>query len=464
MTSADGFPPEGYLMPVEEVSCFSCGHEGPFRPSHAFCVRCDAGPLITPNELLVDRRDPYLFLRLPETEKYREEPARELLYLLDEIPAEQHIHFVLDRLSLKNISIDDVLWIKNLLEDHVENGGQGTIISEDTRTRTLLDKESVTDVARVLSSLDSFEEQSPGYPVPSLDPDQMAETVTVDEENRTEEKTEEAVFPFQDQSSGRKHGEMHDDPDQSNASSPDYGQLLQNARELFNQGNLEEGKELYEQFFLKLDDPEKKAKVLLDRAIQLTKRRETRQAKVDLERCLELNLTSPRVYFNRGMVHFLERDFEEALEDFTTAIELKPDYFQAFHNRGKLYTSRGQFRKALKDAERMMELEPENPLAINAYGLCKVKTGEQEEGISYFQKAIEQDPDFEKAYYNLACVHSLSGNVEEALDWLEKAVDRGYRNKMVLSEDRDLDPVRDHPRFQELKHRLENLTEEDESP
>ena len=56
--------------------------------------------------------------------------------------------------------------------------------------------------------------------------------------------------------------------------------------------------------------------------------------------------------------------------------------------------------------------------------------------------------------YNVACIYALAGDSDTALDYLEKAVDRGGRNKRIYETDKDLESIKDHPRFRALLERI----------
>ena len=57
--------------------------------------------------------------------------------------------------------------------------------------------------------------------------------------------------------------------------------------------------------------------------------------------------------------------------------------------------------------------------------------------------------------YNVACVYANAHEIEDAVVCLEQAVDVGYAHKEWIQNDHDLDPLRQHPRFQALLERLE---------
>lgn len=57
--------------------------------------------------------------------------------------------------------------------------------------------------------------------------------------------------------------------------------------------------------------------------------------------------------------------------------------------------------------------------------------------------------------HNVACVYSNLGEQEKAIDCLEKSITSGLGQKEWIENDSDLDPLRNHPRFQALLKRLQ---------
>lgn len=58
------------------------------------------------------------------------------------------------------------------------------------------------------------------------------------------------------------------------------------------------------------------------------------------------------------------------------------------------------------------------------------------------------------ASYNRACHLALAGLADKALDMLEAAVEAGWRDPYWARHDRDLEPIREHPRFDEILSRI----------
>jgi len=60
------------------------------------------------------------------------------------------------------------------------------------------------------------------------------------------------------------------------------------------------------------------------------------------------------------------------------------------------------------------------------------------------------------SHYNVACFLSGSGAVEKAIDTLEHCVPRlTFRQLQWMAQDVDMNPLRDHPRYQALIRHLE---------
>ncbi len=75
--------------------------------------------------------------------------------------------------------------------------------------------------------------------------------------------------------------------------------------------------------------------------------------------------------------------------------------------------------------------------------------GEPERAREWASRALSTEPDDHNTVYNVACVYSLLGELDQAMDLLE----RSSMNKVTawkdwVKHDTDLDPLRDHPRFQ----------------
>ena len=77
--------------------------------------------------------------------------------------------------------------------------------------------------------------------------------------------------------------------------------------------------------------------------------------------------------------------------------------------------------------------------------------GERDRAKDWLARALAIDPDDNIARYNAACTYSLLGESDRAIDLLEPCLQQvGPDQKLWFKNDFDLDPIRNHPRYQKL--------------
>jgi tetratricopeptide (TPR) repeat protein len=113
-------------------------------------------------------------------------------------------------------------------------------------------------------------------------------------------------------------------------------------------------------------------------------------------------------------------DFE--LEFFGRILERHSDFVDVLRVHGNNLTLKGRFGEGLQVDKRLVHLRPHDPLA----------------------------------HYNLACSLALLKKPEQALNTLRRAIELGYRDFRYMREDRDLDSIRQDPRFRQLLREYES--------
>lgn len=157
---------------------------------------------------------------------------------------------------------------------------------------------------------------------------------------------------------------------------------------------------------------------------------------------------------------FQQGRLEEAARLFQEASEVREDYqaaffaAQALEALGRESEATEGYRRALRVAERHMELNPDDPRAatMRAVSLCRM--GDRGAGLTWAERALEIDPRDAGVQYNVACLYALEHQFEKAIDCLERAIEEGFGNREWIEHDPDLDPLRGHPRLEELLGRL----------
>jgi serine/threonine protein kinase/Flp pilus assembly protein TadD len=212
-------------------------------------------------------------------------------------------------------------------------------------------------------------------------------------------------------------------------------------------------------------------------------------------RAVELAPDSADAHASRGAVLVLKDEHEQAEIEFQTAIRLNPGLFEAHYSYARACFAEGRLDDAVRLYERAGVLRPEDyqsPLlvaqAYEALGrradadrarqrgvkIAKdhlklhpddiralymgangmVALGERDEGLAWARRALALDPEEPMLLYNIGCIYTLAGMNDEALECLERAVRKGLTQTGWFMNDSNLNPLRDHPRFQKLLSKL----------
>jgi tetratricopeptide (TPR) repeat protein len=132
-----------------------------------------------------------------------------------------------------------------------------------------------------------------------------------------------------------------------------------------------------------------------NRANQWQKENRLDQALEDYTFALTFDPSLAQAWNNRGVVHYLQGEYEAALRDYTKALELKPDYAEAWNNRGNARLDKGahveaiaDFDQALKLGQRHPRLQP-GPRLTSAIRLCLAKSRRRPRGARRFAGRAE---------------------------------------------------------------------------
>ncbi len=110
-------------------------------------------------------------------------------------------------------------------------------------------------------------------------------------------------------------------------------------------------------------------------------------------------------------------------------------------------------RVEMEFLEAVRARRPENRLVTESLGDLYTATGRYEEGLKIDLELARQYPDDAYVLYNLGCSYALVGQKEKAMEILSKAVDQGYSESRWMTQDSDLESLRDDPRFKQLVKR-----------
>lgn len=192
------------------------------------------------------------------------------------------------------------------------------------------------------------------------------------------------------------------------------------------------------------------------------------EAVVEFEQALALEPDLYEANFHYGRFLFMQGKFEEAIRFFLHAAELRPDDYlspihlmSAFQSVGRSDEREKWARIGFERAERALDKHPENSGPAHRGALALAHIGEGARAKEWAARALAIDPDDIVAQYNTACVHALLGECDVALDLLDRLLPHSSCYQLMwFKYDSDLDPIRDHPRFQSMLDAIQACTPE----
>ena len=99
-----------------------------------------------------------------------------------------------------------------------------------------------------------------------------------------------------------------------------------------------------------------------------------------------------------------------------------------------------------------MPFTPTTRGRLTAAAVGRVALGDKDRAREWLSRALAIDLDDVWTQYNAACVYANLGDIERALDVLERVLPHaGHELKHGwIKHDSDLDPLRNHPRYQKI--------------
>ena len=207
---------------------------------------------------------------------------------------------------------------------------------------------------------------------------------------------------------------------------------------------------------LALDDRLAEAHASRGLALSLMHRYE--QATEEFERAIALDPNLFEAHYFYARANFAQGNLERAAALFERAAEIKPDDYQSvclliqvYRSLGRDQDSKDAARRGVKLAERELTVHAEDPRPAHLGVAALLELGENDRAREWISRALAIDPDDIWTQYNVACGYIKLGDIDAALDLLERSLSRaGPELAQWVKHDSDLDPLRDHPRYQKI--------------
>lgn len=157
---------------------------------------------------------------------------------------------------------------------------------------------------------------------------------------------------------------------------------------------------------------------------------------------LSRHTENARKEYDRGVAALQRKKLDEAEKHFADLIQKYPEEKELV-DRARVYLAVCERQRL---AARSTLSEPED---FYYAAVLEKNRGNVEEAIEHLKRAARKNGGG-KVDFLLACCYAQRGEPGSALEYLKRAIGEDQRNRILARHDRDFDPVRDSPEFQEL--------------
>ncbi len=177
------------------------------------------------------------------------------------------------------------------------------------------------------------------------------------------------------------------------------------------------------------------------------------EALSEMRRAQALDPLSVLARINLGLMFLEQRRHKEALTQFESTLELEPNSAYARLAIGLVLLEQGAKDRAILECERASQLSGHDPDYRAWLGYCYARGGRQEQARRALRDVAASG--LEKvAPLPLARLHLALGERDRALALLERAYRMRSDALVDVTWDHTFDPLRSHPRFQDLLRRI----------
>jgi DNA-binding SARP family transcriptional activator/TolB-like protein len=167
-----------------------------------------------------------------------------------------------------------------------------------------------------------------------------------------------------------------------------------------------------------------------------------------------LNPLSPQAALRVAMVLHLARRHDAAIASARRALEMDPAFMFAHERLYWFYRAKGMHAEALAAVQRAAELAgPDDPRRRCQVAQALAGIGRRDEARAVLDELLALPAAERVPPVCVAQVYLSLGDLEHSIDWLERSHQDGDAMGL-LKEWYVYDPLRSHPRFRELIHRL----------
>jgi TolB-like protein/class 3 adenylate cyclase/Tfp pilus assembly protein PilF len=176
------------------------------------------------------------------------------------------------------------------------------------------------------------------------------------------------------------------------------------------------------------------------------------EAEVEAVRALELDPLNAELIQHLGWVRWAQRDWDGAIREAHRALEIDPNHSDAHNLLGNAYGRKGDHAAAFKAIETGRQRNPTEWWWTIALANAHARAGNRTEALRLLQR-MPPDASGPLRRLTVAVVYVTLGDADRAFALNDPLVQEDPYILLYLGYDRDFDPIRDDPRFEDVRRR-----------
>ena len=178
------------------------------------------------------------------------------------------------------------------------------------------------------------------------------------------------------------------------------------------------------------------------------------EALTQARRAEELDPLNPIVPTYVASVLYEARRYEEAITELRRVLLISPDFVPAHTSIGLVYIQKHMFAEAVAEFRQALSVNKDDPRSLAYTGYALGAAGKLAEARKIRNELQRLSAQRYVSAYEMAVANIGAGYNDRALDWLEKGYEERNWYLGGLRVEPLWDPLRSHPRFQDLLRRM----------
>ncbi len=146
------------------------------------------------------------------------------------------------------------------------------------------------------------------------------------------------------------------------------------------------------------------------------------------KKAMEHSPRDPNLFFNRGLVYYVTRDYQAALNDFNHTLKIDSQFKNAYWVRAKLKYDMDDNTGAIDDFTEAIKRDPSNDSLYFNRGLAHYYLKNFDAAIQDIDKAIELNPKQAQYYFDRGDAKEMIGDEDGTCNDWSKARELGFQS------------------------------------